>query len=120
MSDCKEGEENGMRRFMQSTSLEAYFETVLPKINQMHKDILQVFYENPLMDFTNTELSIEVELPINIITPRVYELRGRDKRFKFTHPPLIASGKRLCKITGKKAIAWQLNHEITMGGYKIS
>lgn len=119
---------------MQDTSLDAYFYTVLPEINAKQLAVLKIFQENPTMDFTNWELSRELKWEINSVVPRVYELRGRDKRFPMAHPILVESQRRPNRIkvynidgegesltvkNNRKAIAWQLNPEVAPGGYKI-
>ena len=108
-----------MKTNMQSTSLDAYFNSVLPDISEKHREILRVFIENPMMNFTNMEVAEELGWSINRVTPRVFELRGEDKRFQMTEPILIESERRLCTITKFKAIAWQMNPYWRPGGYKI-
>lgn len=108
-----------MKTAMQATSLEAYFNVVLPDINDRQREILRVFTENPTMNFTNLELARELRRPINTVTPRTYELRGRDKRFVMEEPILIESEKRPCRIGGRMSIAWQLNPYWSPGGYKL-
>ena len=50
---------------------------------------------------TNREISEALQVPINEITPRVFELR--------TDKGLVELGcLRPCRITGKKARAWKL------------
>jgi hypothetical protein len=70
------------------------------------------------MDFTNKELLEELRLydslyEINSVVPRVYELRGKDKRYPEWkhHPLLILSRIRPCRITQRNAKAWQLNNK---------
>lgn len=108
-----------MRTAIQETSLAAYFNNVLPNIGDRQREILRVFTDNPAMNFTNLELSRELRRPINTVTPRVYELRGRDKRFVMEAPVLIESEKRLCRVGKRRSIAWQLNPYWRPGGYKI-
>lgn len=47
---------------------------------------------------TNTEISKFIGLPINQITPRVFELR--EKRC------VVLDTKRECKVTGRLAMVW--------------
>ena len=108
-----------MRTNMQDTSLDVYFNTVLDTVNEKQKDVLSVFIENSTMTFTNLELARELRWPINTVTPRVYELRGKDKRFPMKYPILIKSEKRLCRIGKRRAIAWQMNPYWQPGGYKV-
>jgi len=95
---------------VQETSLEAYIEIVNESLNERQKAVMMIFYENPSMNFSNTELARELEVPINTVTPRVYELRGRGKNNQYKgRPILVEAMKRICKVTGKRVIAWQIN-----------
>jgi len=95
---------------VRDTSLEAYFGEVVPKLSQMQAEVLTVFYDNPVLDFTNMEVAEELGWSINRVTPRTYELRGKGKNNPLKHnPPLIGSRKRPCRVTGRTAWAWSLN-----------
>jgi len=89
---------------VQQTSLEAYYSDVLPSLSQRQKLILGVLLQGG--DWTNTEISSYLGIPINTVTPRVNELvHPKDPKEK----PLIEEvGKRKCKITGRTAIAWRV------------
>ena len=103
-----------MKTQMQQTSLEVFFLEVLPSLNQRQREVLKVFLENPAMDFTNTEVSVELGWSINRVTPRVYELRGLGKMNPhWANPILVESRRRLCRVTEHKAIAWSLNPDNT-------
>lgn len=118
---------------MQKTSLDVYFREVLPDINEKQLEILKLFHDNPTMNFTNWEIHDELGWEINSVTPRVYELRGLDKRFPMTHPILIFSERRVNRIkrrspddikyaiskSKRTAMAWIINPEVKPGGYKI-
>jgi len=104
---------------MQSTSLEAYFNYVLPDIGDKQREVLRAFIDNPSMTFTNRELACELGWEINSVTPRVYELRGKDKRFQMTEPILIENERRPCRVGKRTSIAWQMNPYWRPGGYKI-
>lgn len=108
-----------MKTAMQETSLDVYFSDVLPDINEKQRQVLKIFIDNLSMNFTNRELARELRWEINSVTPRVYELRGRDKRFIMKEPILIESEKRPCRIGKRTSIAWQLNPYWRPGGYKI-
>lgn len=108
-----------MRTAMQETSLYAYYRDVIPNIGDKQKAVLRVFIDNPTMNFTNKELARELRWEINSVTPRVYELRGRDKRFQMVEPILIESEKRPCRVGKRMSIAWQLNPYWKPGGYKL-
>lgn len=108
-----------MKTFMQDTSLEVYFNDVLPHINTSRGEVLKIFIDNPTMNFTNLEIARELRWDPNRVGPRVYELRGRDKRFKLVTPILIESERRICREGGRRSIAWQINPDMKPGGYKI-
>ena len=108
-----------MKTSMQNTSLRAYFDDVLPNINNRQREVLRVFIDNPTMTFTNMETADDLGWSINRVTGRVYELRGRDKRFPLRRPILVESDRRPCRVTKTKAIAWQINPDWRPGGYKI-
>ena len=106
-----------MKTNMQQTSLETYYGEVLPNLGPKQREIIEIFRDNPGMDFTNNELLEERRLKdpyaeINQVTPRVYELRGKGKNNPFKeHPLLIESRTRPCRETGRTAKAWQLNNK---------
>lgn len=110
---------DNMKTNMQDTSLESYFNYVLPEIGDKQREVIRIFIDNPSMTFTNKELARELCWEINSVTPRVYELRGRDKRFQMIEPLLIESEKRQCRIGKRRSIAWQMNPYWIPGGYKI-
>ena len=95
---------------MQKTSLEAYFGEVVPNLNQKQKEVMDIFYGDMTMTFTNWEVADELEWSINRVTGRVYELRGKGKNNKLRYNPLLIESKvRMCRVTGRNAKAWQLN-----------
>jgi len=99
---------------MQSTSLEVYFGEVLPTLNERQGQVLDIFIENPAMDFTNMELAEELGWSINRVTPRVYELRGKGKHNSLQwNPVLVESRRRECRVTGRTAVAWSFNPDRT-------
>jgi len=98
------------RTAMQSTSLEVFFGEVLPNLRERQGQVLDIFLENPVLDFTNMELAQELGWSINRVTPRVYELRGKGKHNPLHYNPVLTeSRRRECRITGRTAIAWQFN-----------
>jgi len=84
---------------VQETSLEVYFDKVLPKLAECQQKVLDIFYENPGRDWTNMELAEYLGWSVNRVTPRTYELRK--KGF------LRLSQKRMCGITRNRAMAWR-------------
>lgn len=106
-----------MKTQMQDTSLMAFWGEIFPSLAPRHREIIKIFRENYGMNFTNNELLSDIRLydpirEINRVVPRVYELRGRGKDNPFAlWPFLIKSETRKCRITGRTAIAWQLNNK---------
>jgi len=108
------------RTAIQSTSLETYFNYVLPSISERQREALKVFIDNPTMTFTNMELAEnELHWSINRVTGRVHELRGKGKNNPLKNNPILIESKRgPCKVTNYGAIAWQMNPYWRPGGYK--
>ena len=99
-----------MKTNMQVTSLDVYFGEILPSMSYKQRQVLDVFLENPTMDFSNMELADEMGWSINRVTPRVYELRGRGHDNPMADCPiLIENRKRICRVTGRRVIAWAFN-----------
>ena len=84
---------------IQSTSILAYYSDVLPSLGKRQEIVLEEILKSE--NITNTEISARLNLPINTITPRVFELREKGL--------VVEARKRICKITGKTAIAWKFN-----------
>jgi len=84
---------------IQQTSLDAFSE-VKDSLGERQLQVLNFFRTHRDLDFSNNELSWNLQLPINRVTPRVYELRSKGY--------LCHSLVRYCRITGKKVIAWKL------------
>lgn len=84
---------------LQQTSLEAYRE-IFHKLGERQKVVLNVFnrFEGN-RSLTNMEVAMILGWSINRITPRVFELRERSL--------LKEDEKRICGITGSRAIAWK-------------
>ena len=90
-----------MKTHVADTSLAAY-ENIKPDLNAR-----QGYVYNGLRysatDMTNNELAHKLDMPINEVTPRVFELR--EKGYVRT------TGKRPCRVTGKTCYAWVVNYE---------
>ena len=80
---------------IQQTSLDAFID-ISGSLGDRQLQVYDFFRQNLGKDFTNTELSYALRLPINRITPRVYELRQKGL--------IIQHGIRYCRITGKLVI----------------
>ena len=101
-----------MQTKMQDTSLMAFWGEIEPTLQPRQKEIVQIFRENYGMDFTNKELADELGLDTCSITGRVWSLRGRGTNNPFTAWPLLIKSRiTSCRITGRTAIAWQLNNK---------
>ena len=85
---------------MQDTSLEAYYNKVLPHLTRKQQAIMTFFFLHKNCNYTNAELSQKMGWAINRITPRVLELRILGK--------LERSCRRLCTVTRNSANAWRL------------
>lgn len=77
------------------TSLLAYT-NIKADLGARQKAILDVI--TYLGTCTNSEISKFLGLPINVVTPRVYELREKGC--------VVLDTKRECKITGRLVMAW--------------
>lgn len=99
---------------MQSTSIEAYRDIRKTKINRSQSQVLNLFLAHPSYNYTNNEISKILHMPINEVTPRVYELRGEDPRFPdlVKNPLLVEAAVRKCNVTGRNCKAWKLNTEL--------
>lgn len=86
------------------TSLEAYREIQF-NIGHRQAQVLKLFIYHPSFNYTNTEVSRILGLPINQITPRVFELRQKGI--------LIEATIRKCNVTGRKCKAWILNDNLS-------
>ncbi len=87
-----------MEHKTQYTSLAAYFGEVLETLGARQKKVLEAFTKKE--NFTNTEVADYLNLPINVITPRVFELRAKGL--------LREACVRECKVTSRKAKCWEI------------
>lgn len=85
-----------MKTNVQQTSLEAYWD-IEPKLANRQRQVLEYLVRYPL-GRTNNEIANGMDLPINQVTPRIFELRKKRLVAEF--------GKRCCAITGRIALAW--------------
>jgi len=85
---------------VQETSRIAYRQ-IQPRLGMKQAEVLKVLRaaRDTHFDFTNCELALVLDWPINTIVPRVYELRKLGL--------VVLSRKRLCERTGRLAMAWQ-------------
>lgn len=94
---------------MQDTSLSAYFNKVLPELNQRQREVLNIIegqtdpnriHGQWAHGLTNMEIAFLIGWSINRVTGRVKELRDAGALEELGHRP--------CRITGNTAIAWRL------------
>lgn len=90
-----------MTHLTQQTSLQAYNDKVKPELGARQEFVLNGLKH--LKSATNLELSVYLELPINQLTPRIFELRelGLVREHE----------KRTCRISGRRAISWEVTRE---------
>lgn len=79
------------------TSKLAYASKVRPTLGLRQQQVLEAMKLRE--DWSNTELSKELNWPINTVTPRVNELR----KFRLAE----FSGKRICTVTGLRVMTWK-------------
>ena len=86
---------------IQETSLEAYLE-VKPRLGEKQKEVYRLLKNATRVgfDMTNMEIAQALKWSINRVTPRVYELRQAGL--------VVLSQKRLCSVTGRRAMAWKI------------
>jgi len=80
---------------IQSTSLEAYYD-IMPSLSKRQNMVYNIIKLYP--GVSNLDISRILCVPINSITPRVYELRMYNL-VKFSH-------KKRDRITGKSCRCW--------------
>ncbi len=79
---------------MEATSLDAFYQEVLPNLSVNQNLVYEVFKDNLTMTFTNRELADELAWEINSVTGRTNELRGKSKHYPMSVPVLVIVGKR--------------------------
>ena len=82
----------------QNTSVEAYFNNVLPTLGDRQRVVYKALNES--LNLTNSELAVELDWPINTVTPRVNELRKKNL--------VVEAGKRICRVTGLRVNSWKV------------
>ncbi|KXB08780.1 hypothetical protein AKJ59_00460 [candidate division MSBL1 archaeon SCGC-AAA385M02] len=92
---------------VRETSLEAYYDKVLPELTERQEQVLIPFYENPGRDYTNHEIARYIGLPINCVTGRTQELRGEGERG--VQPSILRwKERRKDKVTGNNAKSMEI------------
>lgn len=88
-----------------TTSLKAYREDVEGNLGERQELVYNAIklYSTKGSDVTNSELAQVLNVPINTITPRVFELRQKGL--------VRQAQQRKCNVTGRTAIAWEITGE---------
>lgn len=82
-----------------NTSLKAYYDIKASgELNRRQYQVLENL--RYLREATNTEVSVEACLPINRVTPRMFELRKSGL--------VVEAPQRKCRITGKMCKTWKV------------
>ena len=92
---------------IEETSLQAYQE-VMKTLGERQKEVYWMLCE--LGEATNTMLSRALHLPINCVTPRIFELRKKGL--------VIREKVDLCPITRRNCIFWKCLNELKGGENK--
>ena len=87
-----------MKTNVQGTSRDAYYE-IKPELGDRQRFVLN-FLKTQIRPVTNSEISVQLKVPINQITPRIFELR--QKGFVVSH------GKKRCSVTGRVCLTWAI------------
>lgn len=82
---------------VRDTSLEAY-EDIQPGLNRRQSQVFN--FLSGVETATNAEIARDLGLPINQITPRIFELRKKNVVFE--------AGKRRCDVTGRTVYSWRI------------
>lgn len=85
---------------IQETSRTAYHD-IKPELGDRQKMVYDELVK--LGDATNTEIASSLHIPINAVTPRIFELRQKGH--------VSEGGKRTCKITGRTVIYWVVSKQ---------
>ena len=86
--------------------------TSLQALSKVHKNLgarqaLVLEYLRNAGPHTNTEIASALKLPINVITPRIKELRSKELGC------LVLEGEtRRCQITGNTAKTWKAKYPV--------
>ena len=91
-----------MKTNMQDTSIDIYYNKVLPNLTRKQNAVLTVFKSQPNCNFTNAEIAKKMGWTINRVTPRTLELRHKGK--------LMFVSRRVCTVTGNTANSWKVNN----------
>ena len=82
---------------IQQTSIKS-FQSIIPELGARQRLIFRFLSARSEQSFTNLEISSSLGLPINSVTPRIFELR----KIGF----VVERDRRLCSVTGRLSICW--------------
>lgn len=87
-----------IKRNTQQTSLDSFWHLSERQLGERQRQVLVALAA--LQKGTNTMISRQSGIPINIITARIFELRQEGK--------VIEAKRDFCKITKRRAIYWRI------------
>lgn len=101
------------------TSLAAYSDVDEDDKKKQYWRILHAV--NEFGEMSNSEICRFTGIKINMVTPRVYEMRGLDKNTKRFHdgPVLVQARKRKCMVTNKEVNTWKIGLPLNEAVRKI-
>lgn len=82
----------------QATSVTVWRNKIQPHLGERQQVILDALKG----DMTNCEIAQKLDMPINTVTPRIFELRQKKL--------VVEYAKRKCCVTGRTAISWKVNN----------
>ncbi len=85
---------------IQETSTKAYREITVSGAKFTMRDKVFLTLYKSTKPMSNTEISVEMQLPINCITPRINELRK--------YGLVREAQKKQCEYTGRTVISWEV------------
>jgi hypothetical protein len=88
---------------MQDTSVEIYLRKVYPDLGHPQAVVLH-YLRNTGGTHTNAEIAAALNLRINEITPRTFELRKLGL--------VLEGGRRTCRITGNSVHQWKAKYPV--------
>lgn len=87
-----------MKTGVQTTSLEAYRQ-IRPTLGRRQQQVFE--FLSRVKDASNSEIAHALNLPINQVTPRIYELRQKGV--------VADAGSRKCRRTGRNVKCWTVS-----------
>jgi len=94
---------------VQDTSLWAYND-IKSRLAPLYAKIIDSFTEYPVQ--SNNQIEKNTETVINVVCPRVKELRGESKDIPFDPPILVFAGRAPVGHKGRSVMTWRLNSDL--------